>query len=104
MEGRSAASEVAAELFDGLLTLFGVLEQLDDLIFGELTGFHRCGLAFQPRAGGEPECLALTVQFSGSRPVESFFATLKRELMDGRVFSTRQEAEQEIFSFTAIRG
>ncbi|WP_158591608.1 IS3 family transposase [Deinococcus cavernae] len=36
--------------------------------------------------------------------MESFFATLKRELMDGRVFSTRQEAEQEIFSFTAIRG
>ncbi|RJF75278.1 IS3 family transposase [Deinococcus cavernae] len=34
--------------------------------------------------------------------VESFFATLKRELMDGRVFSTRQEAEQEILSFIEI--
>lgn len=34
--------------------------------------------------------------------VESFFATLKRELMDGRVFNTRQEAEQEIFAFIEI--
>ena len=34
--------------------------------------------------------------------VESFFATLKRELMDERVFNTRQEAEREIFAFIEI--
>ena len=34
--------------------------------------------------------------------VESFFATLKRELIDGRVLHMRQEAEQEIFAFIEI--
>lgn len=34
--------------------------------------------------------------------VESFFATLKRELMDGRILSMRQEDEQEIFAFIEI--
>lgn len=31
--------------------------------------------------------------------VESFFATLKRELVEGRVFETRQEAELKVFAY-----
>ncbi|WP_240738583.1 IS3 family transposase [Deinococcus fonticola] len=34
--------------------------------------------------------------------VEGFFATLKRELIAGRVWNTRPEAEQEIFAFLEI--
>ena len=41
VEGSGAAPEVATELLDRFIALLSVLEQLDDLGFGELTGFHR---------------------------------------------------------------
>ena len=35
-------------------------------------------------------------------PVESFFATLKRELIDGQIFNTRQETVSAIFEYIEV--
>ena len=38
----------------------------------------------------------------GQRPTESFWATLKKELMSDRVFATREEARAAIFEYIEV--
>ena len=105
--GWSMSGRMTEKLFaDALEQAIGRESPPDDfsLVFHDDQGSQHTSRAFQRclESHGIAQSMSRPGNPWGNAPAESFFKTLKRELVSGKAHKTREEAKQDVFKYIEL--